>query len=285
PRIVNAPRSSLLRDLHHAFLRWSWLQALGALALGWLVENLVFAFAYAAVGGIAEMRPGSLVDAFHFSVQTFGTIGYGAMHPASAAANVLVDLESITSLVLTAVGTGLVFSKFARPVVRVAFGRWAAIGPMDGEPTLMVRVGNERGNRIVNTELRMVMVRTERLAEGTTFYRMLDLKLHRDRAPALSRSLLLLHRIDPTSPLYGLNPQLAADLEVELMVSINGTDDVTLAPMHALHQYGDQQIAWGARHADILSEDPDGTLVLDVAKFHDLQPTEPTEAFPYRWSG
>jgi len=37
----------------------------------------LFAFGYVAVGGIAGARPGSLADAFFFSVQTMGTIGYG----------------------------------------------------------------------------------------------------------------------------------------------------------------------------------------------------------------
>ena len=40
-------------------------------------------------------RPASFRDAFFFSVQTMGTIGYGAMFPESTAANVLVVAESI----------------------------------------------------------------------------------------------------------------------------------------------------------------------------------------------
>jgi inward rectifier potassium channel len=33
--------------------------------------------------------------------------------------------------------------------------------------------------------------------------------------------------------------------------------------------------------ADVLSETPDGHLLLDLRKFHDVEPTQPTEAFPY----
>src|SRR5690348_17925569 len=46
-----------------------------------LLLNLLFAFAYLAVGGVAGAEPGSLADHFFFSVQTMGTIGYGVMHP------------------------------------------------------------------------------------------------------------------------------------------------------------------------------------------------------------
>ena len=38
---------------------------------------------------------------------------------------------------------------------------------------------------------------------------------------------------------------------------------------------------WGARHVDILSETADGLIQMDVRKFHDVMPTEPTPLFPY----
>jgi inward rectifier potassium channel len=60
-----------------------------------------------------------------------------------------------------------------------------------------------------------------------------------------------------------------------------GLDDITMQPIHAAHAYFTPQILWGARHADVLSESEDGALVLDVTKFHELEPTPPTEDFPY----
>ena len=46
------------------------------------VVNLVFALLYVADrGGIVNARPGSFADAFFFSVQTLGTLGYGVMAP------------------------------------------------------------------------------------------------------------------------------------------------------------------------------------------------------------
>ena len=51
--------------------------------------------------------------------------------------------------------------------------------------------------------------------------------------------------------------------------------------MHARKRYLDQEIVWGARHNDILSEDAQGNVVVDVRRFHELLPTEPVEGFPY----
>jgi len=136
--------------------------ALGAIVVAYLALNTVFACAYLATGGVSNAQPGSFFDAFCFSVETMGTIGYGAMYPSSITANVIMIVESVTSLIVTAVATGLVFSKFSRATARVAFSKNAVIGPIDGMPTLSLRVGNERGNYILEGTVRLSVVRTRR---------------------------------------------------------------------------------------------------------------------------
>ena len=278
--VLGAPRSTL-RDFYHLFLRAGWWPALAVMVTVYLALNALFAVAYLFTGGVSNMRSGSFWDAFCFSVQTMGTIGYGAMYPTSAGANLVMIVESVTSLVVTAVATGLVFAKFSRSTARVAFSQYAAIGPMDGVPTLMLRVGNERGNSILEATIRVALVRTERLKEGSTFYRMYDLQLARERSPAMARSWTVLHPITETSPLFGATPESLVKDEVELLATLVGTDDTSLQPVHARHRYLDSEIVWGARHADVLSEDDKGNLVLDVRRFHELVPTVPIDGFQY----
>jgi inward rectifier potassium channel len=261
-----------LRDFYYALLLLPWRATLATIALGFLGANAIFALGYLLTGGIANARPGAFADAFYFSVQTMGTIGYGAMYPETAAANALVVLESIVSLTLTALATGLVFAKFSRPTARVAFSREAVIHPLNGQPTLAIRVGNERGNRIVDLQLRCMVSRTERTAEGHTFYRSIDLKLVRERALSLSRSWTMLHTIDAQSPFHGATPASIAAEELELHVMIVGLDDTTMQTVHASHVYFAPNIHWNRRHADVLTENPDGSLVLDLSKFHDTRP-------------
>ena len=45
---------------------------------------------------------------------------------------------------------------FSRPVARIAFSRSIVIGPLNGQPTLMVRVGNQNHHSIVETEFRIM---------------------------------------------------------------------------------------------------------------------------------
>jgi inward rectifier potassium channel len=278
---VVGDRATPLRDFYHALLQLPWWATIAAISVAFLVANALFAFGYLAVGGVGHATPQSFRDAFFFSVQTMGTIGYGAMFPESTAANVLVVGESIVSLLLTAVSTGLVFAKFSRPTAQFVFSRRAVIAPVNGVPTLMFRLGNQRGNQIVNAQITLVLVRTERTSEGETFYRMLDLKPSRERALSLSRSWNVLHAIDAASPLAGETPASVLDKEVELQVMVIGVDDISMQTVHAAHRYFAKEIVWGARMADVLTETPDGHLQLDLSRFHDVEPTAPAPGFPY----
>jgi inward rectifier potassium channel len=279
-RVIGGARTPL-RDFYHAFLRMPWWAALAMIVVVYLALNALFALAFLWCGGIANAKTGSFSDAFFFSVQTMGTIGYGAMYPTTRLANWVMVAESVAGLIVTALATGLVFAKFSQSSARIVFTSKAAIGPMNGVPTLMIRLGNERKSRIMEAQLRVVVVQTERTAEGMVFYRMKDLPLTRDRSPAMSRSWTVLHPITDQSPLHGLTPASLKALEAEIMVTVVGTDDTSLQPVHAQKTYPDQDVVWGARHADILHEEPDGSLTLDLRRFHDLVPTKPTPDFPY----
>ncbi|TMB24733.1 MAG: ATP-sensitive inward rectifier potassium channel 10 [Deltaproteobacteria bacterium] len=279
--LVVGARQTPFSDVYHHVLRAPWWLDLLALSGLFLLLNLVFAFAYLAVGGVEGAQPGSLADHFFFSVQTMGTIGYGVMHPLSLGAETLVTAEVVVGVSLVALASGMLFAKFSVPRARMQFAEWATISPFDGVPTLMFRLGNERASQIIEATVRVVMVRTERTAEGVTYYRLRDLKLERDHSPAISRSWNLLHRIDDSSPLHGATPETFARDQVELMVTVVGIDETSAQSLHARHTYLDEQVRWGARHADMVSELPDGSLQLDMREFHRVVPTAPTSTFPY----
>jgi len=279
--VVVGARRTPFSDVYHQLLGAPWWLDLLALSGLFLLLNLLFAFGYLSVGGIVGARPGSLADHFFFSVQTMGTIGYGVMHPFSAAAEVLVTAEVITGVSLVALASGILFAKFSVPRARMQFAEWATISPFDGVPTLMFRLGNERASQIIEATVRVVLVRTERTAEGVVFYRMRDLRLERDRSPALARSWIVMHTIDESSPLHDATPETLARDEVELLLTVVGIDETSAQNLHARHTYGHAQVRWGARHADMLSERPDGRLQLDMGEFHRVIPTSPTPGFPY----
>lgn len=269
--ILGVPRTPF-SDAYFLFLRARMWVALATIVLAFVAMNAMFAVAYVITGGVAHARPGSLTDAFFFSVQTMATIGYGAMYPETPAAHAIVTTEAIVGMLWTAVSTGLVFAKISQPLSRIVFSRRVTISPMNAVPTLMFRVGNARGNVVHEAQIRAVLTRTEVTAEGVTMYRMYDLKLARDRAPALTRTFIVLHTLDETSPLHGATADQLQAWEAELGVTVTGTDDTTMQPVHGARRYLATDIVFGHRLADLLSILPDGRIQVDLARFDDIVP-------------
>jgi len=278
--VIVGTRPHPLRDAYHLVLRMriGWL--LGLIASVYLLINAIFAVLYFFAGGVTGAS-GSFKDAFFFSVQTMGTIGYGAMYPTGSFANALVTAESIVSMLVTALVTGVIFARFSQSTGQLVFSDKATISPMNGVPTLAFRVGNDRASTVFEARVKLSLIRTEKTKEGMTFYRLVDMKLTRDNSQALARSWTVMHAIDDDSPLFGATPESFEAQEMEFVVTVVGTDDTSLQPVHGRARYGLEDVVWGRRHADVLRELPDGRIELDVSKFDDLIATEPTENFPY----
>ncbi len=267
------------RDVYHAFLRLTFVEALALILGGIIGINVLFALAYLATGGIANAAPGSFVDAFSFSMQTIVTIGYGQMYPASGAAKLVSDVEAMSGLMITALSTGLLFTKFSQTRATLTFAKRAVVCIQDGIPTLIMRIGNERANLIVEAQARVVLTRTERTAEGRLFYRMYDLKLVRDRSISFTGIWQVMHRITLESPLYGATSADLAAQEAEIACAVVGIDDTSLQPIHGKKVWSDADILFGHRLADMLDPQPDGKLWVHINRFDDVEP-DPTPAPP-----
>jgi inward rectifier potassium channel len=268
--VVGAERA-VLRDAYHTFLRLRWGPSLLLIGVGLLLANLPFAVAYKIAGGV-EGGAHSFFDMYSFSMQTMATIGYGAMHPTSVAAETIMIVEAIFGIILVALCTGLVFTKFARATARVAFSKHAVIGTHEGRPTLMFRIGNRRSNVIVEAQLHVSISLLTTTAEGRTFYKLHDLPLVRDRMGGLRRGWIVMHAIDESSPLHGLDAAALQKREAEVEISLLGFDDVTMQNVHSAHTYADGDIKLGYRLADTITTLKNGDLVLDLTRFDMIEP-------------
>jgi inward rectifier potassium channel len=279
--VVIGGKDHPLRDVYHFLMRASWSTAILLVVLVFVTVNCLFGAAYVIFGGIAGARPHSLSDAFFFSVQTLGTLGYGAMYPETFIAHVLVTVEVLTGVFMLALVTGFTFAKFSNVRARIQFAKFAVLSPFNGVPTLMFRLGNERSSRVIDPHVHATLTRTEHTKEGVVFYRVLNLTLERSRSQNLLRSWTIFHPITPQSPLYGATPESLEKDESEITVLVVGLDETSSQTIHAQERYLHQQIRWGERHADLLSELPDGRLQVDLSQFHRTLPTVPIEGFPY----
>lgn len=267
--------NELRRDLYFHFMDGSWLRVFVSIGVAYLLSNVVFATLYMleppAVSGLSE---GSFLDAFAFSVQTMTTIGYGAMSPASAYAHVLVTVEAAVGLLGVALVTGLVFAKASRPRTSVLFSDKVVIHDHDGVPTLVFRVGNARGNDLVEATIRVVAVKEGESSEGQKMRVLHDLALKRDTTPLFAITWTVMHPIDERSPLYGLTEDDLAQSLVALTCTLTAYDATYAQSTHARKLYYPEDIRSGHRFVDVISSLEDGRIMVDYEVFHDTVPLD-----------
>ena len=273
---ISGSASRALEDLYHYMLTASWPMLIVLIGGFFALVNLLFAAGYYWGGGIQNARSGSFSDLFFFSVQTMTTIGFGQMVPITLFSNILVSFEALFGLLGLAIVTGLTFAKFSRPTARVRFSRYAVIGPRDGKTSLSIRMANMRANRIVEAEIHLIFTRQEMTLEGDTIRRFYDLPTTRSRSPLFMLSWTAVHPITEDSPFFGQTAESLAPSSPEIVVSITGLDQTFSQTVHARHSFRLEEIVWGARFADVLKVQPDGTRYIDFTHFDDIETLEPT---------
>ena len=262
------------RDAYQWLLGLSWPQFAAFVAVVYITLNLIFALLYlSGQHNIAGMAPGSFSDAFFFSVQTLATVGYGHMYPQTLYGHVVTTIEIMSGVFLLAVMTGLIFVRFSRPTARIVFSKSIVIAPLNGKPTLMVRVGNQQ-HSMVEAEFRITFNRDEPLVEGGDFRFFYHLKLQFDRLPSFPAALTLRHVIDEHSPLYGATPESLERSRVVLIASVVGIDPVIPAAVQTQQDYTWSDVRFGERFVEIYTDHGDGRLTVDYGRLHDTEPVE-----------
>lgn len=261
---------SFWADISHRCMTASWPAFIGGAALVFVVFNGFFALLY-WLGNqpIANVPGGQYIDYLYFSIETLSTAGYGDMHPQTHYGHFIAAIELFTGIFSMSLMTGLIFARFSRPSARLLFADNPVISNHEGQPTLMIRLANERHNIIANASARLWLFRRSVSKEGMTYRRFQELPLVSSETPALALSWTLFHVIDENSPLHGLDAAAFEAVNVGLGLVVSGYDDVAAQTVHARKSYEHADVRFGHRYAEILRVTDDGGLWIDYGRFHE----------------
>jgi inward rectifier potassium channel len=264
------------RDVYRWLLSLRWPQFAALVGALYIALNLLFATLYAVdPNSIAGTTGGQwFYDCFFFSVQTLATVGYGHMYPQTLYGHIITTIEIMGGLFLLAVMAGLIFVRFSRPIARIAFSNSIVIAPLNGKPTLMVRVGNENHHSMVEAEFRIMFSRDEPLIEGGDFRYFYNLKLHFDRLTVFPAALTLRHVIDETSPLHQATPESLESARALFFVSVVGVDPVIAAAVQTQQDYTWRDVRFGERFVEIYTQSGQGQLTVDYGRLHETEAAE-----------
>ena len=262
-----------LHDVYSLSMTCNWLQFYSAIAGLFMLINLFFATLFSSLpGAIANQSPSGFWGAFFFSVETLATVGYGDMHPASNTAHWLATLEIFTGMTSIAVVTGLTFARFSRPRARIIASSNPVICSYEGTPTLMLRAVNGRRSTLEQASAKLYVLMQTRSSEGVELRRLLDLNLVRDIHPMFALSWTLMHVINESSPLFGMNAADLAACNADFILTISGSDEVTTQELRTRHIYRHHDLRWNHIFEDMLRTDADGREHIDYAHVHRIRP-------------
>ncbi|HEX7386987.1 MAG TPA: ion channel [Castellaniella sp.] len=260
-------------DLYHHAISASWPTFFISAGLLFLLLNLCFGTLYWVDGSaITKLTSHSFSDAFFFSVETLATVGYGEMHPQTLYGHIVSAVEMFSGISSVALLTGLTFARFSRPRARFLFAQHAVVHPVNGVPTLVMRVANERQDVILKATARLFLMRMDTSTEGVKVYRAIALKLVSDIHPELSLGWSVMHVIDEQSPLHDMSSEALTAIDSSLILIIEGVDEATSQPMLARHRWQPEEIRWNQQYRNMVHLGEDGAEIIDFTAFHDSSP-------------
>jgi inward rectifier potassium channel len=261
-------------DPYHLALTVRWPTfVVGVFAFYGLITSAFAALYLAKAGCIVNARPGSIGDAFFFSIETLATVGYGEMAPANLYGHLVSSAEIITGMAFTAIMTGLVFVRFSKAKAKILFADVVVIARHNGRPTLMFRIGNARASVMTQVRVEANALVKEITAEGGRYRRLQELTLARSSIPLFPMLLTLTHEIDENSPLAGLDGEALAESETTIILSLEARDPQLAAMVYDMKAYFARDIRHGMRFVDAVSQQ-DGHTVADLRRISLVEPED-----------
>lgn len=265
---IKGLKKDLYSDLYHHFLTKSWIKVLLIIFGSSMFVNIIFASFYMTCDGINNAT--HWYDYFFFSIQTLSTIGYGFMYPTNLCTHILVSIQSFLGLLFVSFLTGIVFAKFSLPRAKILYTKNIVIHHDNNDLMLKLRMTNKRGNQIIDANIKAVVLKLDKLSDGTSFRKIYDLTLVRDRIPMFSLSFTVQHKIDENSPFFGETHQSLKDKQLIVIITVNGIDESITQTLVSKCFYTFEDIQWGMKFKDVLENDENGELFFNYDNFDSL---------------
>jgi inward rectifier potassium channel len=250
----------------------SWTRFFGWVLLGYILVNLLFATVYFLLGpGALTRGVNPVIDSdrflqgFFFSSQTLTTVGFGAIAPATPAANVVAALEALSGLLGFAVATGLLFGRVSRPSARIGFSNKALITSYQDGTSFQFRVVNRRANTLIEPAATLMLMTVDR-TDGSWRREFQVLRLERPSIMLFPLTWTIVHPIDADSPLRGKTHADLEALQAEFIILFKAWDETFSQTVHQRFSYRYTELVWGGRFTPAFAVDTKGELQVHVDK-------------------
>lgn len=261
---------------YHELISMSWTKFNSIVLAFFLLENLVFATFYMAVG--TEHIQGAtgvtlsekFLDAFFMSAQSFTTVGYGRLSPLGHTTSMIATIEALVGLMTFALMTGLLYGRFSRPTAKILFSTEALIAPYQEGSAFMFRIANQRDNQLIEVTADIYLAWQENV-NGKSIRKFHHLPLERTKLDLFSTSWTIVHPIDVDSPMYGVTRKQLDNSDAEFMILIKAFDDTFAQTVHARTSYKQNEVVMGAKFVKIIQIGNDGRSIIQLDRLSEYE--------------
>jgi len=265
----------LLKDFFTSMIDLSWFWTIFCFSASFFISWLFFGVIWYLIAlGHGDLDPANLVEdsnhtvcvenindfaeSFLFSLETQHTIGYGgrATTGQCSLAIIVMAVQSIVGVVISACLAGIFFAKFTKPTSRgetVMFSKNALISMRDGVLYLLVRLGDLRQSHLLECHVSGHFLSKKTTPEGETVpYHLAQMEFGSELDGSCDYiqpfwPIVVAHRIDSSSPLYAVAPRDLQTMQFEIILTLEGTTPETGNTVQTRTSYLPQEILWGQR--------------------------------------
>ena len=283
-------------------LKWGWtlVYFVSSFLIGWILFALIW---WLISVNQLEVR---CVDGVHnfasallFSIETQQTIGYGtrAVTAECPGAVFLMMFQSLFGVVIQCIMTGIIFAKLGHARKRgqtIMFSKNAVIHKHDHNLCFMFRMGDMRKSHMICVTLNAILVKQKLKSKKKgkpvlsndssedahpEFKRCkLELNAESDDLYFMAWPITIVHKINENSPLWDITPETLLTEDFEIIVVLEGINEITGMTTQLRTSYLPREIMWGHKLAPLLNyQKCNGKYNIDYTQFNQVRPVDTQE--------
>lgn len=257
------------RDVFKYMLEISWLRFFLILFAGYIGMNLIFTVLYLMAGyehisGIDPNGDHPFFQTFFFSIQTFTTVGYGALSPSGFYTQAISTVEAFVGFLSFSLATGLAYGRFSRPNAKIVFSDYVLHSKYQNGHSIKVKLANERDNVLLEVTSKIILTMDKVLETGEVMKSYFNLPLEIDKVELLPYTWTLVHKIDEESPFWNKTEEEIRAANPEFLVLIKGFDETFSQHVHAKRSFMEEDMLWKKRFLKIFGPNNEGVIEFDI---------------------
>ena len=275
----NVERKGLTFSDKFSFFHWmintKWSAFILCVFIGFFTYSTVFSLVYYFILGPEQFHGieatsaiGQYFELFFFSSQTFATVGYGRINPATNISSFVAAIDAFSGVLYFAVVTGLLYGRFSKPIPKIMFSEIGVVAPYNNGLAVMFRLANKLNHQLQNAEVRLISSLIADV-DGQPIRQFYELELERKEIIFLATSWTIVHPIDEKSPFFNMTKEEFDFSEPEFMMQLKVYDQSYSQDTFTNTSYRKEEIIWNARFEKILVISEQENFI-DFTKFNEV---------------